>query len=79
METPVVSTTMGAEGISQLQAGAHCLLADTPIDFANAVLRLLDDAALGQQLGAAGRKLVREHYDWSVIIPRLESIYAGAV
>ena len=79
MEAPVVSTTMGAEGIAELQTGTHCLLADTPIDFANAVLRLLNDTAFGQQLGATGRKLVREHYDWSVIIPRLDSIYAGAV
>jgi glycosyltransferase involved in cell wall biosynthesis len=75
LEAPVVSTRMGAEGVAGLRAGEHCLLADDPADFAAAVLRLIDDPELGQQLGAAGRGLVREHYDWSVIVPRLEAIY----
>jgi len=75
LEAPVVSTRMGAEGVTGLCGGEHCLLADDPADFAAAVLRLIDDAALGRRLGAAGRALVRERYDWSVIVPRLEAIY----
>jgi glycosyltransferase involved in cell wall biosynthesis len=66
---------MGAEGVAGLCGGEHSLLADDPADFAAAVLRLIDDPALGRQLGANGRALVREHYDWSVIVPRLEAIY----
>jgi len=75
LEAPVVSTRMGAEGVAGLCGGEHSLLADDPADFAAAVLRLIDDPALGRQLGANGRALVREHYDWSVIVPRLEAIY----
>jgi glycosyltransferase involved in cell wall biosynthesis len=75
LETPVVSTSMGAEGVAGLRGGEHCLLADDPADFAGAVLRLLGDLALGQQLGAAGRALARERYDWMAIVPRLEAIY----
>ena len=75
LEAPVVSTRMGAEGVTGLCGGEHCLLADDPADFAAAVLHLIDDPALGRQLGAAGRALVRERYDWSVIVPRLEAIY----
>ncbi|MBK9713896.1 MAG: glycosyltransferase [Kouleothrix sp.] len=78
LEAAVVSTAMGAEGVAGLRGGEHCLLADEPAGFAAAVLRLLDDRPLGQRLGAAGRALVRERYDWQVIVPRLEAIYQGA-
>lgn len=78
LEAPVVSTRMGAEGIAGLHDGEHCLLADQPDQFADAVLRLLDDRALGQRLGAAGRALVRQSYDWSAIVPRLEAVYQHA-
>lgn len=75
LEAPVVSTSMGAEGVAGLRGGEHCLLADRPGDFAAAVLRLLDEPALGRQLGAAGRALVCAGYDWSAIVPRLEALY----
>jgi polysaccharide biosynthesis protein PslH len=75
LEAPVVSTGMGAEGVAGLCGGEHCLLADDPAAFAEAVLRLLADRALGRRLGAAGRALVQERYDWSTIVPGLEAIY----
>ncbi len=75
LEAPVVSTGMGAEGVAGLRGGQHCLLADDPAAFAEAVLRLLADPALGRRLGAAGRALVQERYDWSTIVPGLEAIY----
>jgi polysaccharide biosynthesis protein PslH len=76
LEVPVVSTTMGAEGVAGLRADEHCLLADDASDFAIAVLRVLDDPILGRRLGAAGRELARERYDWTAIVPRLEALYA---
>lgn len=77
-EAPVVSTSMGAEGVAGLRGGVHCLLADTPADFAAATIRLINEPATGQQLGAAGRELVCSGYDWSTIIPRLDEIYRTA-
>lgn len=78
LAAPVVSTRMGAEGVAGLHDGIHCLLGDQPADFAAAVLRLLDDPALGARLGAAGRVLVREQYDWNAIVPRMEALYNDA-
>jgi glycosyltransferase involved in cell wall biosynthesis len=75
LEAPVVSTSMGAEGVQGLRPAEHCLLADDAAGFAAAVLDLLADPERGRRLGAAGRALVREHYDWSVIVPRLEALY----
>jgi glycosyltransferase involved in cell wall biosynthesis len=65
---------MGAEGLPDLRGDEHLLLADTPRAFAAAVLRLLDEAALRQRLGAAGRTLA-QRYDWRAIVPRLEQVY----
>jgi hypothetical protein len=75
LEAPVVSTTMGAEGVEGLAHGTHCLLADDANTFAGAVVRLLGDGALGQQLGRAGRALVCSRYDWQQIVERLDALY----
>ena len=74
MGLPVVSTTVGAEGIA-VQDGEHLLLADTPDAFAKAVLRLLKDPALGERLGAAGRRLMEEQYSWEAVGRTLLGVY----
>jgi glycosyltransferase involved in cell wall biosynthesis len=61
MGKAVVSTRMGAEGLP-VQHGEHLLLADQPAEFAAAVVRLLRDKTLRQNLGAAARRLVEERY-----------------
>lgn len=75
LETPVVSTSLGVEGIVGLRDGVHCLLADAPQQFAGSILRLLDNPATRRTLGAAGRELACTGYDWETIIPRLEAAY----
>jgi glycosyltransferase involved in cell wall biosynthesis len=75
LELPVVSSSMGAEGLAGLLADQHCLIVDDAAGFADATLRLLDDQVLGRQLGAAGRVLACQRYDWSVIVPQLEALY----
>lgn len=73
MAAPVVSTTMGAEGIPGLRDGEHLLLADTPAAMAAAVNRLVTDRPFAQRLGQAGRAFVCAGYDWAQIMPRLEA------
>jgi len=75
---PIVSTTIGAEGFA-VQPGRELLLADSPADFARAVLQVLADAGLAQQLAHSGRAFVEATYDWSAIIPRLEGLQAQMV
>jgi glycosyltransferase involved in cell wall biosynthesis len=69
-QTPVVSTSLGSEGIP-LEEGRHALLADTPQDFARAVLRVLRDAELAETLRREGLEFVNNNFDWSVIGDRL--------
>jgi glycosyltransferase involved in cell wall biosynthesis len=51
------------------------MLADTPGTFSSAVIALLRTPERRAELGLAGRRFVEEHYDWSVIIPRVEGAY----
>jgi len=70
-ETPVVSTSLGAEGIPA-QHGRDLLLADTPEAFAEEVVRVLGDPAQAQSLQEHGLTFVKERYDWEVVGRTLE-------
>ena len=60
---PVVSTTLGAEGLPA-RDGEHLLLADGGPAFADAVTRVLENANLRRQLGQAGRLLLETEFTW---------------
>ncbi len=76
MGKPVVATRLGAEGYPVTE-GRELLLADTPADFAAAVVRLMRDPQRRAELGRAGRAFVEERYDWRVIVPLVEAVYAS--
>jgi len=71
--TPVVSTSKGAEGL-EVTHGEDILIADTPAEFVDAVLRLLDDRALRVRLATNGRRLVESRYGWEVIGEKLDQL-----
>jgi glycosyltransferase involved in cell wall biosynthesis len=75
---PVVTTTIGLEGIDALP-GEDVLVADTPTDFAEAVLRLLRDTSLQTQLGINGRHLAESRYDWHVVLKKMDAVYHQGV
>jgi sugar transferase (PEP-CTERM/EpsH1 system associated) len=72
MGKPVVSTTVGAEGLP-LVPGEHFLQADDPASFADAVVSLLRDPSRGAALGLAGRRLVEERYAWPQVARQFEA------
>lgn len=71
---PVISTTVGAEGV-QLENNRTALLADSPADFARACLELLKPAGPGSQLALAGRQLALEIYDFRRAYAPLSEVY----
>ena len=75
---PVVSTTIGVEGLD-ITPGEHFLAADTAADFADAVLRLIDDPALANRLAIAARARLEEKFSWSVVARQFESICQRAM
>jgi glycosyltransferase involved in cell wall biosynthesis len=60
--TPVISTTLGAEGL-EVEHGKHLLLADEAAAFARAILGVVDQPELGRRLVDPAFRLVREQYD----------------
>ena len=66
MGKAVVSTSVGAEGLP-MTPGQHFLQADSPEDFAKAVLALLEDVPRRRAIGEAGRRLVEARYSWAQV------------
>ncbi|MEJ2706161.1 MAG: glycosyltransferase [Anaerolineales bacterium] len=78
LHTPVVSTSKGAEGL-QVEHGKHLLIADTPEEFAGAVILLLEDQQLRNRLTEHAYQLIAQKYDWSVIMPRFINLAQSVV
>lgn len=78
MGKAIVSTTIGAEGITYTQDD-NILLADTPEDFAQKTVDIIADSNKIQTLGQSGRELVMEDYDWGVVGRQLRHFYKKAI
>ncbi len=74
---PVVSTTVGAEGLG-VESGRHLLLADAPAGFAEACARLLVDAELRRRLAEAAHAHFLDRFESEVVEERVASL-ASAV
>jgi glycosyltransferase involved in cell wall biosynthesis len=75
-DCPVVSTTIGAEGLDLVHE-RDLLIADNPADFAAAIGRVIEDTRLQVTLASEGRKTVAEKYDWGSISLQLEAVYTS--
>ena len=71
---PVVSTSIGAEGI-ECTSGDDILLADFPQEFADSIVTLLQDKQKAIQVGRNARRLIEEKYDNVAIVAKLEAFY----
>jgi glycosyltransferase involved in cell wall biosynthesis len=72
MQVPVVSTTLGAEGIPY-RSGQDLLLADGAEEFANAVLRLLQQANLRREIVDSAAGFVLDGFTWDRLCRGVES------
>jgi glycosyltransferase involved in cell wall biosynthesis len=71
---PVVSTTIGAEGLD-LTPGLHCLIADDPIDFAKKCSQLLTDSVLAGRLADELYRFARSRYDTAVVFEKIRRVF----
>jgi sugar transferase (PEP-CTERM/EpsH1 system associated) len=78
MEKPIVSTTIGAEGLP-VTNGAELLLADTPEAFAAAVIGILQDPERANELGQRAARMVRAEFGWRKVAERFASICEGTL
>jgi|HubBroStandDraft_1064217.scaffolds.fasta_scaffold00158_28 glycosyltransferase involved in cell wall biosynthesis len=63
MGTPVVATTIGAEGLP-VKNGEHLLIADSAATQAAAVIGLLQDRERATRIAASALRFVRAHCSW---------------
>jgi glycosyltransferase involved in cell wall biosynthesis len=78
MRVPIVSTTVGVQGIECVH-GQHVLVADAAPDFTQQLIALLDCGELCEHLAVQGRQLVERRYSWQVIGDALDAFYRRIV
>lgn len=72
---PVVSTTIGAEGLGAVD-GVNMLLRDNPQSFADGVVRLLNHPELAGKMGMAGREWAVAKHSWGMSAQILREAYS---
>lgn len=70
---PVVSTSMGAEGLDCIHE-KHLLIADTPEDFADAIMRIFEDNELVEKLRTNARQLIEDSYSWKIVAKKFTDL-----
>ena len=75
---PVVSTTLGAEGLCKRESGM-AEIEDRPEAFANAVARLLRNPTHAATLAREARRAVERNWNCQTTVPRLLARYSAAL
>ncbi|MBN2025438.1 MAG: glycosyltransferase [Actinobacteria bacterium] len=78
MGLPIVTTSLGAEGV-RAESGRDMILADDPREFAAAVVRLLRDDAMCTSLGGRAREMAVEAFSWERGVEELEGVLREVV
>jgi glycosyltransferase involved in cell wall biosynthesis len=76
MGLPVVSTSLGCEGLA-FEDGTHGFIRDDPAEFAAAVVDLLGSPERAHAMGLAARTHVVSRYSWQALLSPLREIYSG--
>lgn len=78
LHTPVVTTRKGSEGLDVIH-GSDILIANTPDEFAENIIKLLKESEMRQRLANNAYQLVRDKYDWSVAMPRFINLVESTI
>lgn len=70
----VVATSLAAAGLPD-EARKTLKIVDSAAEMATTIINLLRDPDERKKIGVAARTVVRKYYDWSVLIPRLLTVY----
>src|SRR5438034_11600965 len=73
MAKAVVSTPIGAEGLP-FQDNKQIRIAEYARDFADAVVELLENARLRNEMARAARREVTENYSWEAVVAKVEDV-----
>lgn len=78
LSLPMVSTTVGAEGLS-FRDGESCLLGDDAECFARQLQRMLDDVQLRESMGRKAHEVYQHHYSVAGLVAVRRGIYASVM
>jgi sugar transferase (PEP-CTERM/EpsH1 system associated) len=73
MGVPVVTSTIAAGGVDA-ESVKHFLVADTPEEYAQAILRIVESPEERERLASAGRQRMLSHHAWPHSMARLDQI-----
>ena len=76
---PIVSTSLGWEGLRDVVPGEHLLVANASEEFAAATIRLLRERDLRRRLGEQARSLAERRYDWRGLGDEQEAVLMGVL
>jgi sugar transferase (PEP-CTERM/EpsH1 system associated) len=76
MEIPCVTSPLVNNGVGSIP-GEHLLIGNNAEEFANQVIKLLNNTELAAEIAKNALKFVRENYDWSKAVQRLEQVMEG--
>jgi glycosyltransferase involved in cell wall biosynthesis len=71
---PTIASPQAVSALS-VRHESELLVADSPADFAQAIIRVIREPELGQRLGAAGYRFVSKNHHWPTIASQLEASY----
>jgi glycosyltransferase involved in cell wall biosynthesis len=74
MGKPVVSTSKGAEGLN-FRNGQSILIRESSQEFVRAILQLLDNQSLAEEIGSNAKELSMKKFRWSQIITKVLRAY----
>ena len=73
MGRPVVSTSLGVEGLD-VTDGQNFIRADTAEEFARAIITLMDDVKMRSRISTAARQLMEDRFSWFQVARHFEAI-----
>ncbi len=72
--TPVVTTSIGAEGLNNDMA----LIGDTPEELSDKIFSLMNDVGLRKEKARKGREYIEENFRWEKVFKDLEENFVGS-
>ena len=70
---PVVSTTIGAEGLP-VEPETQILIADDPVSFAECCLQLIEDSSAREKIADAAQEMVAARFSWEAVSLEFERL-----
>ncbi len=71
-EKPVVTTSIGAEGL-MVSDGKNIVIADTAQEMADNVIRLFEHPNRCLEIGKKAREFILANHDWNAVLPKIDA------